>query len=43
MTHHCHCSEKPQNESGGGPNLLVRTAARIFAFVASRAIWDLLS
>lgn len=37
------CSEKPQNESGGGPNLVVRTAARIFAYVASRAIWDLLS
>lgn len=43
MENHCHCSEKAQNKSDGGPNLTVRTAARIFAYVASHAIWDLFS
>lgn len=43
MENHCHCSDKAQNKSDGGPNLGVRTAARIFAYVASHAIWDLLS
>lgn len=43
METHCHCSDKAQNKSDGGPNLKVRTAARIFAYVASHAIWDLFS
>ena len=43
MTTRCLRCEKPHEASGGGPNLMVRTAARILAYVAARAIWDYLS